>query len=252
MCFTQPPPRAVSRRPLAPKSSPLRRRGRRRAHRAPRHHVGLAAPPATAPGETPRAHEPNSELSPAVLAPCSPLKAFPVLNGPDARGCWALHLSALLRGGRPWGPRGGPAPAGWPMGMWAEARAALAQWEGHSRRWLIPSWAAGSGVALGCPPFSEPGSSSVKWGQGCHHPQVGCSETKQVDGPCSGAVWPPQLPGAPSEAGVGLSYQLWQPGLLSQAWPRGHWPRFAAKGPLMADERALPRLSHREGGGGVR
>lgn len=94
--------------------------------------MGLAAPPAPTPGEALRAQAPNSELSPAVLAPCSPLKAFPVLSGPCAHGCWALHLSALLRGGRPWGPRGGPAPAGWPMGMWAEARVALAQREEHS------------------------------------------------------------------------------------------------------------------------
>lgn len=133
-------------------------------------------------------------------SPCSPLKPFLCRVAPGAHGCWALHVSALLVGrGRPWGPRGDPAPAGWPMGMWAEASVAL----GSSGRNTAEERSAGLLLAgllarvwpQGALPSLSP---APHLGKGTGLPPslgyVGCRETKQLDRLCWGAAGGPCVP----------------------------------------------------------
>lgn len=133
-------------------------------------------------------------------SPCSPLKPFLCRVAPGAHGCWALHVSALLVGrGRPWGPRGDPAPAGWPMGMWAEASVAL----GSSGRNTAEERSAGLLLAgllarvwpRGALPSLSP---APHLGKGTGLPPslgyLGCRETKQLDRLCWGAAGGPCVP----------------------------------------------------------
>lgn len=187
-------------RGLAPKSRPLRWRGRHRAICARQHHVGLATPPAPAPGEAPRAHAPNSELSAALLVSVLTIKAFPVPSGPGTHGCWALHVSVLLVGrGRPWRPRGDPAPADRPMGMWAEASVAL----GSSGRNTAEEHSAGSRLA-GLLARVWPWGALPSLSPAPHLPPclgyVGYRETKQLDRLCWEAAGGPCVPPPPPAA----------------------------------------------------
>lgn len=137
---------AVSRRAPAPEPRPpgtLRQasgpRGRPRAPPAPRHHAGLAAPPASTLGSALRAREPRGESSLAALAGASS-RSRPLL-------CRRPSHCRPCQGGGTLGALRGPCSS-WP--------AHLGWWEAHRQ---VPLAGGVWGVL-----------SSLSLGTGCPHP----------------------------------------------------------------------------------